>query len=362
MAYEPLFTVTPHLLNLLEEIASFREKILAATIQVPWIPALQKDARARSGHSSTAIEGNPLTLAEVRLLEEGKSLSSSTERATREILNYFAGLRYIEKHVKKKLITHEDLFELHSLLSSNVMDQGEAGQYQPFVSVGTGKRLSPPGGRGTSRYRTFQVRVGHHVPPPAAQVSGLMRELLEWWNQKSKAWSPVITSAVLHYRFEAIHPFGDGNGRTGRMLALWELYRRGFDTHHIFSVDEVFWEKRPLYYQNLALVQREGDDLTGWLEYNAEALHLTLERVWGRIQRLKGERGEGKIVLNPKQERLLGMLRDQQSLSPQEIWKALDMTKQGAMKLINPLIKAGLIKRIGSKKTGKYIFTDSEKQ
>jgi len=96
MAYEPLFTVTPHLLNLLEEIASFREKILAATIQVPWIPALQKDARARSGHSSTAIEGNPLTLAEVRLLEEGKSLSSSTERATREILNYFAGLRYIE--------------------------------------------------------------------------------------------------------------------------------------------------------------------------------------------------------------------------------------------------------------------------
>src|SRR5580658_4666219 len=142
MAYEPLFTVTPHLLKLLEEIASFREKILAATIQVPWIPALQKDARARSGHSSTAIEGNPLTLAEVRLLEEGKSLSASTERATREVLNYFAGLRYIEKHVKKKLIAHEDLFELHSLLSSNVMDQGEAGQYQPFVSVGTGKRLS----------------------------------------------------------------------------------------------------------------------------------------------------------------------------------------------------------------------------
>jgi Fic family protein len=338
MAYEPLFTITPHLLKLLEEIATFREKILAATIQVPWIPTLQKDARARNSHSSTAIEGNPLTLAEVRLLGEGKELSSSTERATREILNYFAGLRYVEKNANKKIITHEDLFELHSLISTGVMDQGKAG-----------------------KYRNFQVRVGNHLPPMAIQVSGLMRELLDWWNNKAPSWPPVITSGILHYRFEAIHPFGDGNGRTGRMLALWELYRRGFDTHHIFSVDEVFWEKRPLYYQNLDLVPKNGEDLTGWLEYTAEAVHLTLERVWGRIQRLKGEKGSAQIVLTPKQERLLGLLRDQQSLSPQEIWKALGVTRQGASKLLNPLIKAGLIKRIGSKKTGKYIFTDSEK-
>ena len=81
MAYEPLFTITPKTLKFLEEIAAFREKIMAATIQVPWIPALQRDARARNGHSSTAIEGNPLTLAEVRLLENGKEPSSSTGRS-----------------------------------------------------------------------------------------------------------------------------------------------------------------------------------------------------------------------------------------------------------------------------------------
>jgi Fic family protein len=52
--------------------------------------------------------------------------------------------------------------------------------------------------------------------------------------------SPVLSSAILHYQFEWIHPFADGNGRTGRALALWELYRRGFDTHHIFSVDEYY--------------------------------------------------------------------------------------------------------------------------
>jgi Fic family protein len=333
MSYKPHFTVTPHLLKILEEIAVFREKIMAATLQVPWIPTLQRDSQARNGHSSTAIEGNPLTLAEVRLLAEGKPLSNPAERAKREILNYFAGLRYVDKHAKKKTITHEDLFELHSLISSGVMDQGAAGQY-----------------------RTFQVRVGHHLPPPASQVSGLMREFLEWWNQHSSSWSPVITSGILHYRFEAIHPFADGNGRTGRMLAVWELYRRGFDTHHIFSVDEVFWEKRPLYYENLDRVRRNGDDLTGWLEYIAEAVHLTLERVWERIQRLKSVKGTVKINLTPKQEHLLGLLRDQRSMTPQEIWKTLGVTRQGAMKLMNPLIHAGLIVRKGTKKSGSYLL------
>src|SRR3990172_6358593 len=77
---------------------------------------------------------------------------------------------------------------------------------------------------------------GGYVPPPPDAVSGLMSELLEWWNKDAPGISPVLTSAIVHYRFEAIHPFADGNGRTGRTLALWELYRRGFDSHHIFAV------------------------------------------------------------------------------------------------------------------------------
>ena len=112
------------------------------------------------------------------------------------------------------------------------------------------------------RYRTMAVRVGRYVPPPPADVSGLMFELLTWWNKEAANLSPVLSSAIVHYRFEAIHPFADGNGRTGRALALWELYRRGFDTHHIFSVDEFYWENRPRYYAALDAVRREGEDLS----------------------------------------------------------------------------------------------------
>ena len=330
MAYEPHFTIRPRLLSLVEAVAALRERIQGAAVELSWIPALQKDTRTRNVHASTAIEGNPLTLEQVRALDEGRELAASDLRSEREVLNYFAGLRYVERHADKARIQHDDVFELHRLLAEGVMDQGEAG-----------------------RYRTIAVRVGRHVPPAPSEVSGLMFELLEWWNGASASLSPVLSSAVLHYRFEAIHPFADGNGRTGRALALWELYRRGFDTHHIFSVDEYYWEDRPSYYAALDAVRREGEDLTGWLEYCAEGLRQTLDRVWLRVQAFSVKSPE-RLVLRPKQERLLHLLRDHVSLSPAELWAALGVSRQGAMDLLRPLMEAGLVEKIGTKKSGRY--------
>ena len=311
-------------------MAALRECIQGAAIEVSWIPALQKDTRTRNVHASTAIEGNPLTLEQVRALEEGRELAAPEQRSQREVLNYFAGLRYVEKRAGKKTLRHEDLFELHRILANGVMDQGEAG-----------------------RYRAITVRVGRYRPPAPNDVSGLMFALLDWWNKKSDELSPVLSSAVLHYRFEAIHPFADGNGRTGRALALWELYRRGFDTHHIFSVDEFYWEDRPRYYAALDAVRAGGEDLTGWLEYSAEGLRQTLENVWLRVQAFQIKSPE-KLVLRPKQERLLQLLRDHRSMAPAEIWAALKVSRQGAMDLLRPLLEAGLVEKIGSKKMGRY--------
>ncbi|MDP2182143.1 MAG: Fic family protein [Actinomycetota bacterium] len=333
MSYEPQFSITPSLLAVVEEIARLRQRIEDASVELAWIPALRKDTRTRNAHASTAIEGNPLTLAEVRALADGTDVLATVPRSQREVINYFAGLGYVERHSADKRITHEDLFGLHRILANGVMDQGEAGSY-----------------------RVIRVRVGRHVPPAPDDVGGLMSELLEWWNGPSTALSPVISSAVIHYRFEAIHPFADGNGRAGRALALWELYRRGFDTHHIFSVDEYYWEDRLAYYAALDHVRGDGEDLTGWLEYCAEGLRLTLERVWTRIQTIAPD-GTRRLVLRPKQERLLNLLTAQGSMSPSEIWEALGVSRQGAMDLINPLMEAGLIEKVGTKKTGRYRLT-----
>ena len=335
MSYEPQFSITRQLLTHVEAVAAVRARIQGAAVELSWIPALQKDTRTRNVHASTAIEGNPLTLEQVRALEEGRELAAAEPRSKREVLNYFAGLRYIEKHASKKTLRHEDIFQLHRILAKGVMDQGEAG-----------------------RYRSITVRVGRYLPPTPNDVSPLMFELLEWWNKKSAELSPVLSSAIVHYRFEAIHPFADGNGRTGRALALWELYRRGFDTHHIFSVDEYYWEDRPRYYAALDAVRRTGDDLTGWLEYSAEGLRKTLENVWLRVQTFQLSSPE-KLVLRPKQERLLHLLRDHGSMAPAEIWAALKVSRQGAMDLLRPLLENGLVEKLGGKKTGRYSLRGS---
>jgi len=332
MSYVPQFVVTPLLLSRVESIAALRERILGAAVQVLWIPSLQKDTRARNTHSSTAIEGNPLTLEEVRALEEG-ALVPAASRARREVLNYFAALRHVEKGAKKRNLKHEDIFRLHAIIAGDVMDQGEAGCY-----------------------RTINVRVGSYVPPPHATVSGQMFELLQWWNTDATALSPVLSSAIVHHRFEAIHPFADGNGRTGRALALWELYRRGFDSHHIFAVDEFYWENRPRYYAALDAVRQQGDDLTSWLEYSAEGLQQTLERVWERMGQLAITSQRAQLVLRPRQEQLLKLLGKQGGLTPAEIRSALKVSKQGALDLLRPLIDAGLVKRVGTLKSGRYVL------
>lgn len=335
MAFLPQFTVTPRIVREIEAISALRTRIADATVQVAWIPQLAKDSRQRGAHASTSIEGNPLTLEEVRALEAGSPLPVHTERSRREVLNYFAALRWVETRSRKKTrIAHDDLFQLHQLLADGVMDQGESG-----------------------RYRTIQVRVGAHKPPAPDLVSGLMRELLEWWNGSSTDWSPVISSAILHAKFEEIHPFADGNGRAGRMLALWELYRRDFDTHHIFSVDEFFWEDRERYYAGLAGISGSSGDFTGWIEYAAEGLRITLDRVWLRAQALAARSSSRKVFLTASQERLLHLLREHpEGMSPAEIWAALDVTKQGAAHILAPLLKGKLVKRTGTRKSGRYLL------
>jgi Fic family protein len=332
--FKPYYLISPILLSHVERIAAIRERILSAAVQVPWIPALQKDTRVRNAHSSTAIEGNPLTLEQVRAIEEGREVPATDIRPRREVANYFAGLRFVEKNAKKTTIAKAEILKLHRIMAGEVMDQGRAGEY-----------------------RSIRVKVGKYIPPPPERIGPMMSDLLNWWNGPAAKISPVISSAIVHHQFETIHPFADGNGRTGRMLSLWELYRRGFDDHHIFSIDEFYWEDRPRYYAALQEVEQENGDLSSWLEYSAAGLHATLERVWSRVQKLTAHAGKARLVLRPKQEQLLHLLREHRAMTPREIWDAVGVSKQGALDLLHPLIKAGLVRRIGTRKTGRYVLS-----
>ncbi len=331
MPFNPKFNPTQHLFKVIERAAELKAKIQSAAIGVSWLPDMQREALARQTHGSTAIEGNPLTLPEIKTLAEGGTLPGAKPRAVQEILNYFEVLRFIGRKSDIAAITVPQILRLHSIIGrQDALDRGPVGAF-----------------------RDYKVFVGGHTPPLPASVPCLTAELCDWVNGPGKEWPAVISSAILHYQFEYIHPFGDGNGRVGRALATWELYRKQFDINHIFAVDEVFLEDRQAYYRALNRVQTQGGDISGWVEYSAETVLETLERTWKRIDSIRALTGNKAVSLTKNQERLLGLLK----VAPrgiQEIMSVLKVTKPGAHFILKPLLDAGFVKRSGGHKTGKY--------
>ncbi|MEI7482995.1 MAG: hypothetical protein WCK75_11715, partial [Elusimicrobiota bacterium] len=107
------------------------------------------------------------------------------------------------------------------------------------------------------------------------------------------------------------------------------------------------------YYRALSRVQTQGGDLSGWVEYSAETVLEALERTWKRIDSIRALTGNRSIPLTKNQERLLALLKEAPR-GIQEIMAALEVTKPGAHFILKPLLIAGLVKRSGGHKTGKY--------
>lgn len=243
MSYEPRFTLSSSLSRHLNEIAVLREEILCAAARAK-TAAVPKNRPAR------------FTLDRAFALANGEDFPVVTDGPTRQMLDWFTRRLKVEGQSGWQRWTHEDVCKVHTLVA--------------------GRDAVNP--RSAGRYRQIAVRAGVDVPPAPRSVPRLMSDLLEWWGARGLERPAVVTSAIVHYRIADIHPFVDGNGRLGRALAWWELYRRGFDNPLLLSLKEPYWGQRRDYYRAFRGVSRSGKDLTAWLEYNAQALGLALKQ------------------------------------------------------------------------------------
>ncbi|MDE1822205.1 MAG: Fic family protein [Euryarchaeota archaeon] len=123
------------------------------------------------------------------------------------------------------------------------------------------------------RIRTYAVGIsnGRFSPPPAGEVPHLLRDLFSYYSREKRATHPVELAAVVHYRFESIHPFGDGNGRTGRMILNFVLHRAGYPMIDLRA------ERKRRYSRAIerAQVQRDERAFVTWFlrEYCLECKH-----------------------------------------------------------------------------------------
>lgn len=190
-------------------------------------------------YHSNAIEGNTLTLRETKVVLEGITVGGKSIREHLEATNHRDAIFYVEKIVAK----HEALSEwqiknLHHLVLNGI-EQQAAGRYRRENVVIAGASL---------------------IPPDHLHLNDEMQGLIAWYESDETAQLHAVERAAkLHTRFVKIHPFIDGNGRTGRLLLNFELMKAGYPPAVIQKED------RLAYYDALdvACVSDNYDDITG---------------------------------------------------------------------------------------------------
>ncbi len=328
--WKPKYNINNRTLRLLEEIAGLKEKIQSASVKLPWIPALVRDAAVSLAHGSTAIEGCTLSIEAVESLFDGKEVVGYPEKHVVMARNYLSAIKWIIKREKDKIIDKKDILRLHEIIVTGALEGGKAGEY-----------------------RRVDVKAGLHFAPHWKKIPGMMEEFTDWINGEANELPAVISSALMHLQFVTIHPFQDGNGRSARAFATWDLYRKGFDSLHIFSLDEVLNENRRFYISNLQYVQVEGRPIDIWLEYMCENVLETLERTYKRILAV-GINEKLNVSLTLRQEKLLRLLQEKKLAGIREIAEALGTTLPGAHYVMKPRISSSVIEAVGSHKNVKY--------
>ena len=199
--YVPPFTITEEMLELTAEISEALGK-LSSVSDLERLPRLRRVNRIRSIQSSLAIENNTLSLEQVTDVIEGKRVLGPQDDIL-AVKNAFAVYQMLPDLDAFSL---DDLKRAHGVMMNGLVVR--AGEFRSS-SVGVfnekGKVI--------------------HVAPPHEMVYALMEQLFDWL--KSSKTQMLIRSSVFHYEFEFIHPFTDGNGRTGRLwqtalLASWK--------------------------------------------------------------------------------------------------------------------------------------------
>lgn len=201
---------------------------------------------SREAVLSSRIEGTQTTMSDVYAadLEQGDLVQAAD---VREVQNYRSAHQL--GLVSNLPLSLRLIRDLHKRLMKGVRGQerhpGEFRTYQNFIGA-------PSGADAT------------YVPPPVPQMRKLLNDLDTFLNED--ALRPLVQAAVVHYQFEAIHPFGDGNGRVGRLLIPLFLRDRGLLPQPLLYLSAYFERSRSEYYERLLRVSTHGD-WDGWIRY-----------------------------------------------------------------------------------------------
>jgi Fic family protein len=289
---------------------------------------------------SSRIEGTQSSLSDLLLFE---ATQVEKQRDVKEVQNYVRAMEYGLKRLDELPLSLRFIRELHGILMEGVR----------------GQHATP------SEFRQSQNWVGSagaflgeatYVPPPVPEMQECLNQLEKFLHARTRL-PPLVEAALVHYQFEAIHPFLDGNGRIGRLLATLLLCQRNVLSKPLLYLS-AFFEKHRLEYYELLLNVSQSSQWRKWIEFFLQAVTeqsndavsrsrhlLELLRDYSQLAREKH--------LSPTAGQLVELIFMKPVLNAKTAQELLKVSYPSAQYALTSLENAGILTEITGRKRAK---------
>lgn len=311
MSYIPPYRITPKIIDLVSKISE-----TVGSFYVQEELRRHRINRIKTIQGSLAIEGNTLTIDQITAILDGKPVIAPINEV-QEIRNAIKAYELLETLNPNNI---EDLLKVHFTMDAGLID--DAGRFRSGgVGIASGEEIV-------------------HYTPPAERVPLLMKDLFSWLNNTEE--HPLIKSCIFHYEFEFIHPFSDGNGRTGRLwqtliLANWRPVFKNL------PIENIVYKYQKEYYKAIAISGGE-DGCTPFIEFILGVIDetLALESSTPRSTR----------------DKIIEQLRNNPKITRNELASILGITPDGIKYHLQKMTTDGIIIRYGSTRGGYWAIID----
>jgi Fic family protein len=289
---------------------------------------------AKEATQSSRIEGTQTNMEEA-FMKKGDILKERRDE-WEELQNYITAMNEAVTDLKTLPFSSRLICKTHSILL-----QGVRGRYKA------------PG-----EFRTSQNWIGgatlneaRFVPPPHTEIHALMSDLEKFANDDNNNLPELLKIALIHYQFETIHPFLDGNGRIGRLLITLFLVDKGLLRRPILYLSDYFERNRSLYYENLDYA-RTGNGLNQWFRFFLTGIIQTSQKgikTFDDILQLQKTLAEKVSTLGNRAadaNKIINELYKNPVLNATKVEQLTGKSNVSAYKLISDMQKLGILHEI----------------
>jgi len=285
---------------------------------------------------SSRIEGTVADLQDLLLFEAAPTVEPE-HSDVREVANYVAALKLGFSLLEKMPISLRLLREVHARLMDDVRGQEQRPGEFRHSPVQIGRRGDTPA---SARF----------VPPPVKEMHQALHDLERYIGERNDALPFLVQLALVHYQFETIHPFMDGNGRLGRLLIALQLQEHGYLAQPLLYLSAYFERHRDAYRDHLLDVSRKGAWMP-WIDFFLQGVGEQARDTIQRSDRLLDLREQyrswalaegrtGNLAL------LVDFLFERPIVSIADVMERLVVTRRGANQLVQRLVDHGILAEV----------------